>query len=172
MAIKDRFSFKARQAPVVARPETPESHRRRVSSPGAGYIPDYREERAPGYVSVTNGPWNHVEHDEDFTVDYISQGVTGPREPSADWGDNENFDSKDIPWSVRPSSTSNPSRPRTRALGYDPETQTMRIEFRGGAVYDYPNITKNQWDEISAAWSPGKWINRNIPAGAEYDRLS
>jgi hypothetical protein len=172
VSIKDRFGFKARQAPAAVRPETPASHRRQVSSPGKGYIPDYRSGSAPDYVSSTAGPWNHVEHDDDFSVDYVSQGVTGPREPSADWGDNEDFDSKDIPWSVRPSSTSNPSRPRTRALGYDAESETMRIEFRGGAVYDYHGISENQWEEISKTWSPGKWINRNIPAGAEYDRLS
>lgn len=172
MALKDRFSFKARQSPVVVRPESPASHRRQVGSPGSGYIPDYRDSRAPEYVSVTTGPWHHVQHDEDFTVDYLSQNAGGPREPSADWGDNESFDSKDIPWSVRPSSTSNPSRPRTRALGYDAESETMRIEFRGGAVYDYHGITESQWSEISKTWSPGKWINRNIPAGAEYARLS
>lgn len=61
-----------------------------------------------------------------------------------------------------PTSTSNPSDPRTAAAGYDRETQTMRVEWGdGGAAYNYYEITPQEWRNFRRAKSPGKWINRN-----------
>jgi hypothetical protein len=100
--------------------------------------------------------------DEEFSVRYIT--------PPSDWNDDLNNVDDDVPYSISPSSTSNPARPRTRALGYNPDTQTLRVQFRDGEVYDYDGVTPEQWEGISHAWSPGKWMYRNLPNS--YTRLA
>lgn len=71
---------------------------------------------------------------------------------------------------VAPTRTSNPGRPRTRAMGYDHETDTLRVVFREGAVYDYFDVTTAQWNDMRRSASPGKFINRRL-AGHEYTRV-
>lgn len=71
---------------------------------------------------------------------------------------------------VAPTKTSNPSRPRTRAMGYDYGTDTLRVVFREGAVYDYFDVSTAEWWRMKRSASPGRFINR-VLAEHEYTRV-
>lgn len=59
-----------------------------------------------------------------------------------------------------------PPRPRTRVAEYDANSQTLRITFREGARYDYPNVTPDMWASLMRERvSTGKWLARNGLAG-------
>lgn len=60
-----------------------------------------------------------------------------------------------------PTSTSNPSDPRTAAAGYDKGTQTLRVEWGDeGEAYNYYEVTPQEWRNFQNRKSPGKYINR------------
>jgi len=77
----------------------------------------------------------------------------------------------DVRISVAPTKSSDTGRPRTRAMGYDGQTDTLRVVFREGAVYDYFDVTTAEWDRMRRSASPGKFINR-VLANNEYVRIS
>lgn len=72
--------------------------------------------------------------------------------------------------SVAPTRTTNPGRPRTLAAGYNYETDTLRVVFREGAVYDYFDVTTAEWTQFKRSASPGRFINRRL-SGNEYTRI-
>lgn len=76
----------------------------------------------------------------------------------------------DVRISVAPTRTSNPGRPRTVAMGYDYGTDTLRVVFREGAVYDYFDVTTAEWWRMKRSASPGRFINR-VLADHEYTRV-
>ncbi len=47
---------------------------------------------------------------------------------------------------------------------YHDEKQTMTIKFSSGAVYEYPNCDKANYDALKAAASPGRHFHQNIRA--------
>lgn len=61
-----------------------------------------------------------------------------------------------------PTPSINPPRPRTQGIGYSRETNTMRIKFRDGAVYEYYDVPENAWRNIRRVKSPGRFINRTL----------
>jgi hypothetical protein len=71
---------------------------------------------------------------------------------------------------VAPTKSTNPRRPRTRAMGYDYETDTLRVVFREGAVYDYFGVSTDEWWRMKRSASPGKFIKRVLD-GHEYTRV-
>jgi hypothetical protein len=85
-----------------------------------------------------------------------------------------------IPFSVYPTPTINPPRPRTIAAGYDEEHMILRLKFRpgassespSGAVYDYYGVTPAEWVGIRARVinSTGRYLNNQLSA-KEYVRL-
>jgi hypothetical protein len=77
----------------------------------------------------------------------------------------------DVRISVAPTKSSNPGRPRTRAMGYDYGTDTLRVVFREGAVYDYFGVSTAEWWRMKRSASPGKFIKRVLD-GHEYTRVS
>jgi hypothetical protein len=60
----------------------------------------------------------------------------------------------------QPTPSINPPRPRTRAAGYDRESQVLTVRFREGRVYDYYDVPANVWRNFRRVKSPGKFINR------------
>ncbi|NKE69845.1 KTSC domain-containing protein [Candidatus Manganitrophus noduliformans] len=48
------------------------------------------------------------------------------------------------------------------ARGYDPETQTLRIELKGGGVYDYPDFTPQEYEDFKSSPSAGKFFFSKI----------
>ncbi len=49
-----------------------------------------------------------------------------------------------------------------KAVGYDPASKTMRVEFHSGGVYDHADVPPAQHAAILAAPSVGKHYNRHI----------
>jgi len=41
-------------------------------------------------------------------------------------------------------------------VGYDPETLTLRVRFKSGSTYDYPNVPPETHQEFMRADSPGR----------------
>lgn len=71
-----------------------------------------------------------------------------------------------VPITVNPTNTSDPGRPRTLAAGYDGGTHTLAVVFREGALYEYYDVTPAQWQRFKRSASPGKFINRVLPANS------
>jgi KTSC domain len=47
--------------------------------------------------------------------------------------------------------------------GYDAETKTLRIEFRGsGQVWDYEDVSEKTFENLLAAPSIGKFFNQSV----------
>lgn len=76
----------------------------------------------------------------------------------------------DVRITVAPTKSSDPGRPRTRAMGYDYGTDTLRVVFREGAVYDYFGVSTTEWWRMRRSASPGKFISR-VLSNHEYTRL-
>lgn len=62
----------------------------------------------------------------------------------------------------QPTPTINPGRPRTLAAGYDDRTQTLRIKFREGEIYEYYQVPPSVWWKFQRAQSPGRYINTTL----------
>jgi hypothetical protein len=75
---------------------------------------------------------------------------------SSSQGDSSAFIEMDVP-----TSTTDYSRPRTVAAGYDPSRQVMTVVFRDGTFYNYYEVSQSEWDAFHASYSKGKpWLNR------------
>lgn len=57
-------------------------------------------------------------------------------------------------------------------IGYHQRTETLRIEFHDGAVYDYPIFTQRDWDAFQAAESVGKYFHTFIKPMFGYGRVT
>ncbi len=44
------------------------------------------------------------------------------------------------------------------ASGYDPATQTLKVQFKNGGIYEYPNVTEELARAFSEAPSKGKFV--------------
>lgn len=82
----------------------------------------------------------------------------------------DNRGSANIPLTENPTKTSNPSRPRTLAAGYDYDQDVLRVVFREGAVYDYFGVPTSVAYRFRKSASPGRFINRVLNA-YEYSRI-
>lgn len=57
-----------------------------------------------------------------------------------------------------PTSTIDPSRPRTVAAGYDASRQTLTVVFRDGTYYNYYDVSQLEWSNFKRAHSKGRFI--------------
>lgn len=57
------------------------------------------------------------------------------------------------------------------SIGYDEPTQTLEVEFKDGAIYQYYNIPKNIYDELMAAPSKGQFLAYQIKNAFPYSRV-
>ncbi len=48
------------------------------------------------------------------------------------------------------------------SIGYDPETETLEIEFSGGAVWQYSDVPADVWDDFESSGSQGRFFHQNI----------
>lgn len=63
-----------------------------------------------------------------------------------------------------------------KSIGYDPETQTLEVEFASGSggIYRYSNFEQDAWDDFMKSESKGSFFIRNIkknPAKYPYRRM-
>lgn len=56
------------------------------------------------------------------------------------------------------------------AVGYDPETQVLDIEFNTGDRYSYDDVPKSTYDELMRASSVGRYFAANIKGRYRFYR--
>lgn len=57
------------------------------------------------------------------------------------------------------------------ALGYKENTETLRVWYTGGRVYDYYEVPPEEFDKLMHADSIGAYLNRFIKPYYECDEL-
>lgn len=60
-----------------------------------------------------------------------------------------------------PTTSTNPSKPRTLKAGFDYENQTLVVVFRDGTWWEYRNVPVNLWDGFKAAESKGRYLRES-----------
>ncbi|NUN14265.1 MAG: KTSC domain-containing protein [Myxococcales bacterium] len=58
------------------------------------------------------------------------------------------------------------------AVGYDPKTQTLEVEFQHGGVYQYRNVPETVYDELLNSPSKGQFFYYNIRGAFPYYRVA
>lgn len=59
-----------------------------------------------------------------------------------------------------------------RSVGYDPNTQTLEIEFNNGGIYQYTGVPQGVYDGLMAAGSHGSYFDAHIKKrGYPYHRV-
>jgi KTSC domain len=48
------------------------------------------------------------------------------------------------------------------SIGYDPDTLTLEIEFRNGAVYQYASVSQGEYEGFISSASKGAYFNSYI----------
>ena len=58
-----------------------------------------------------------------------------------------------------------------REIGYDPNSQTLEVEFTNSFVYQYYNVPQQVFDALMAASSKGQFLNSQIKNMYPYSRV-
>lgn len=58
-----------------------------------------------------------------------------------------------------------------RAIGYDENTNTLRLEFNKGRGYEYQNVPKEVYKGIMKASSAGRYFNAEIKGNYSYSEI-
>lgn len=58
-----------------------------------------------------------------------------------------------------------------KSVGYDPDTETLEVEFRTGPIYVYQKVPVDLIDRLLSSDSPGAFFNREIRNRFEYRKL-
>jgi hypothetical protein len=56
-------------------------------------------------------------------------------------------------------------------VGYDSDSNTLRIEFRSGGTYDYFGVPESVFDNLKSAFSVGGYHAREIKNNYAYAKL-
>lgn len=57
------------------------------------------------------------------------------------------------------------------SAGYDPESETLEIEFLGGAVYQYYNVNDHLYEQFKLAPSKGQFFHMYIKNAVPFSRV-
>lgn len=60
-----------------------------------------------------------------------------------------------------PTTSTNPSKPRTLKAGYDYAKQILVVVFRDGTWWEYRNVPISVWDGFKAAESKGRYLRES-----------
>jgi len=58
-----------------------------------------------------------------------------------------------------------------RAIGYDPATRTLEIEFHSGGIYQYFDVPESVHSGLLAAPSKGSYFNERIKDRYRYQQI-
>lgn len=58
-----------------------------------------------------------------------------------------------------------------RSVGYDPQTQTLEVEFINGTIYQYYGVPENIYDQMMREQSKGRFLNTYIRNQYPYSRV-
>jgi hypothetical protein len=56
-------------------------------------------------------------------------------------------------------------------VGYDEPSQTLEVEFKTGAVYQYYNVTQALFEQLMQAGSKGQFLAYQIKNSYPYSRV-
>lgn len=59
-----------------------------------------------------------------------------------------------------------------KSYHYFPETETLRIVYVSGTVYDYLDAHQQVFDDFRAAFSKGVFLNRSIKPNYAFRKVS
>lgn len=57
------------------------------------------------------------------------------------------------------------------AIGYDPNSEVLEVEFTNGAVYSYSGVPPGEYEGFMNADSKGKYLHSNIKGRYSYMKL-
>lgn len=57
------------------------------------------------------------------------------------------------------------------SVGYDPETETLEVEFLNGSVYQYFNVPEIMYERLMQESSKGKFLNAYIKNAFPFSRV-
>jgi len=57
------------------------------------------------------------------------------------------------------------------AIGYNPDTAILEVEFLNGSIYEYKNVPQGVYDEFISASSHGSYFNREISKNYPYEKI-
>ena len=57
------------------------------------------------------------------------------------------------------------------AVGYDEETQTLRVTFKKGPTYDYRGVPPKVYEQLMSAESVGQYFHSNIRSDFPYSKI-
>jgi hypothetical protein len=63
-----------------------------------------------------------------------------------------------LPPEFQHANTTNSSRPRAYAVGYNYDTRTLYVVFRDGTQWQYDNVGANHWEALQSAESTGRYL--------------
>lgn len=58
-----------------------------------------------------------------------------------------------------------------RSVGYEPDSSTLEIKFRGGGFYRYYNVPLSVYNGLMAASSHGRYLHRHIKGRYQYRKI-
>jgi hypothetical protein len=58
------------------------------------------------------------------------------------------------------------------SMHYDPVTQTLRVHFVSGLVYDYAGVPGEVYFELKKSTSKGSYLNQKIKGHFPYKKVS
>ena len=59
-----------------------------------------------------------------------------------------------------------------KTVAYDSHKMALVIEFQGGAIYCYDEVTPDEVGELMFAESIGQYFNKNIARNFNYTRIN
>lgn len=65
----------------------------------------------------------------------------------------------------------NVSSSNIASVGYDEASSTLEIEFVGGGLYQYDDVSKEVYEEFLNADSKGKFFAQNIKGSYRYRKI-
>lgn len=68
-----------------------------------------------------------------------------------------------------PETTLTPSSSNIASISFDPDTDTLTVEFRDGDSYDYLNVPPQVYRAFTAAGSAGQYFIRHVKGRFPYD---
>ena len=57
------------------------------------------------------------------------------------------------------------------AVGYDPATETLEVEFLSGSIYQYYNVPESMYDQLMKGASKGRFLNTYVKNAYPYSRV-
>ena len=57
------------------------------------------------------------------------------------------------------------------AVGFDPESSTLEVEFLDGALYQYFDVSESEYSTLMGSESVGKYFSANIRSSYRYAKL-